>query len=152
MYMEMNLYPDCQHKDSLQVGAEYLDFVMETLQKRGVILQPYTSKKKQFNVGESLQGWEVKLDNRFTETGRLSIEIAEKTSASQLNWTPSGIYRRDNTWLYIQGNYEYFYIFMKKILIRLHNLGKCEEAEIPTLKKFYLPIEEADKYGEKISG
>ncbi len=88
-------YPDATHGDTLEMGAQFLDFVMETLQRRGVVLQPYTSKKMQYSTGESLQGWEVKLDNRFTETGRLSIEIAEKSNRGVQVWTPSGIYRRD---------------------------------------------------------
>lgn len=147
--MATNLYyPDAPHVDTLQMGAEFMDFVMETLQKRGVILQPYTSKKKQYNVGESLQGWEVKLDNRCLDTGRLSIEIAEKTARSVPVWTPSGIYRRDNTWIYIQGNYQKFYWFQKNILVGLHKSGRYEEAEFNgTVRKFYLPLVSADKYG-----
>ena len=145
------IYPDSIHADGLETGAQFLDFVMETLMKRGVVLQPYTSRKNQFSLGESLQGWEVKLDNRFTETGRLSIEIAEKSKASNAAWIPSGIYRRDNTWLYIQGNYEYLFIFMKKFLVSLHKSGRYKEDVIPTLKKFYLPLADAEKYGYKIT-
>lgn len=144
------IYPDCIHPDALQVGAEFLDFVTVTLHGYGLYLQPFTSRKYQYNKGESLQGWEVKLDNRCTETGRLSIEIAEKTRADQATWTKSGIYRNDNTWLYIQGNYEMFYIFLKKFLISLHRTGRYETAEIPTLQKFYLPLSDADKYAYKI--
>lgn len=147
--METSLYyPDAPHLDTLQMGAEFLDFVMETLQKHGVILQPYTSKRKQYNTGESLQGWEVKLDNRFLDTGRLSIEIAEKSARSVPVWTPSGIYRRDNTWIYIQGNYKRFYWFQKNILVGLHKANRYETAEFNgTVRKFYLPIPDADKYG-----
>lgn len=146
----MNSYPDAPHKDSLEVGSEFLDFVMETLQKRGVVLQAYTSRRKQYKTGESLQGWEVKLDNRFIDTGRLSIEIAEKSRRNIPNWTPSGIYRRDNTWIYIQGNFKCFYWFQKKVLIALHKTGKYKEDEYNgTVKKFYLPISDAEKYGEK---
>jgi hypothetical protein len=150
--METKLYPDAKHIDSLQVGAEFLDFVVIVLHRFGLYLQPFTSKKYQYNKGESFQGWEIKLDNRFTDTGRLSIEIAEKTSAGQSSWTPSGIYRNDNTWLYIQGNYEYFYIFAKSILKLLHARKKLNgekfyiEEEMPTIKKFYLPLKDAEKY------
>ena len=143
-----NPYPDAPHMNSLDLGAQFMDFVMETLQKRGVILQPYTSKKKQFETGESLQGWEVKLDNRFIDTGRLSIEIAEKSRRDIPVWTPSGIYRRDNTWIYIQGNFKKFYWFQKNFLLLLHRSGKYTEDEYNgTIKKFYLPIADAEKYG-----
>ena len=145
--MATSLYPDSIHPDPLQVGAEYVDFVTVALQKFGLYLQPFTSKKYQYNKGESFQGWEVKLDNRFTDTGRLSIEVAEKTKADNSDWIPSGIYRHDNTWLYIQGNYEYFYIFSKKLLVRLHKSGKHQEDEsYGTIKKFYLPIDDANNY------
>ena len=145
-------YPNSVHVDPLQVGAEFLDFVLETLQKRGMYLQPFTSKKYQYRRGESFQGWEVKLDEPFMRTGRLSIEIAEKTKATNSLWVPSGIYRSDNTWLYIQGNYDCFYIFIKKHLVKLHKLNKYEEAEAHgTVKKFYLPISDADRYGEKFT-
>lgn len=144
-------YPNAIHQDSLQIGAEFLDFVLVALQRRGLYLQPFTSKKYQYHKGESFQGWEVKLDNPFLQTKRLSIEIAEKTKATNAVWVDSGIYRSDNTWLYIQGNYQCFYIFIKKHLVSLHKSGRYEIAEsYGTVRKFYLPISDADKYGEKI--
>lgn len=150
MEMKSNFYPDAPHLDTLELGAEYLDCVMETLQRRGIILQPYTSRKKQYYSGESLQGWEVKLDKTSIRTGRLSIEISEKSRRDIPVWTPSGIYRRDNTWIYIQGNEKSFWWFQKKILIGLHKSGKYEESEFNgTIKKFYLPFEDADRYGFK---
>ena len=144
-------YPDSQHSDPLQVGAEFLDFVTVTLHARGLYLQPFTSKKYQYNKGESLQGWEVKLDQRLSDTHRLSIEIAEKTRSANAIWVPSGIYRNDNTWLYIQGNYDAFYIFLKRFLIQLHQCKRYTEHEIPTVRKFYLPVADADRYGERIA-
>ena len=145
-------YPNSTYSNSLEVGAEFLDFVTVTLQKRGLYLQPFTSKKFQYQKGESLQGWEVKLDNRFLETGRLSIEIAEKTKLSNVDWCKSGIYRNDNTWIYIQGNYECFFIFMKKHLINMHKSGRYQEAEAHgTVRKFYLPIALAETWGEKVT-
>jgi len=141
-------YPDATHSDTLEMGAQYLDRVMETLQKRGVILQPYTSRKRQYETGESLQGWEVKLDNRSFDTGRLSIEISEKSRRDIPTWTQSGIYRRDNTWIYIQGNQHQFWWFQKNILKLLHKSNKYKEEEFNgTIKKFYIPVEDADKYG-----
>lgn len=144
---ETRLYPDAKHANSLDVGAQFLDFVMIQLRDYGLYLQPMTSRKNQYEIGESLNGWEVKLDNRFTDTGRLSIEIAEKTRADNPVWIPSGIYRSDNTYLYIQGNYEYFYLFPKKYLVFLHETKRYQVDERhPTVKKFYLPIAHADKY------
>jgi hypothetical protein len=42
-----------------------------------------------------------------------------------------------------------FWIFSKKILQYLYKSGRYKEHELPTIKKFYLPITEADKYCAK---
>jgi len=149
-YPNPNFYPDAKWPDTLENGREFQDFVMEALAKTNVILQNYASRKYQRDKGESLQGWEIKLDNRWTETGRLSIELAEKTKANQERWIDSGIYRTDS-WLYIQGNYQGVFIFMTKILIGLHKTKRYQEHELATIKKFYLPIEDAHKYGHFIA-
>ena len=143
------------HIDSFEVGNEFQDFVCIELAKQGIILQNINSKKFQFNVGENLQGFEIKYDARCTgdrgttATNQLSIEIAEKTRADNSKFVPSGIYRNDNSWLYIQGNFKTFWIFSKKLLILLHRSGRYKEHELPTIKKFYLPMEDADRFCAK---
>jgi len=143
------------HKDSFEVGNEFQDFVCIELAKQGIILQNINSKKFQFNVGENLQGFEIKYDARCTgdrgttATNQLSIETAEKTKAENAKFIPSGIYRNDNSWLYIQGNFKTFWIFSKKLLILLHRSGRYKEHELPTIKKFYLPLEDADRFCAK---
>ena len=143
------------HLDSLEVGNEFQDFVCIELSKQNFIIQNINIKKYQYNVGENLQGFEIKYDARCTgdkgtiPTNQLSIEIAEKTKSSNLNYVPSGIYREDNSWLYIHGNYMMFWIFSKTMLKLLHKSGRYKEHEIPTIKKFYLPILDADKYCAK---
>jgi hypothetical protein len=143
------------HDDSLSKGQKFEDFVCINLAKINFVLQNISSQKFQYETGENLQGFEIKYDARCTgddgtsATNRLSIEIAEKTRAENINFIPSGIYRSDNSWLYIQGNYKGFWIFSKNILIMLHKSGRYEEATMPTIKKFYLPINDADKYCAK---
>jgi hypothetical protein len=101
-------------------------------------------------VGENLQGFEIKYDSRFLDTNRLSIEIAEKSKASNPLWVSSGIYRSDNSWLYIQGNYRCIYIFAKSLLIGLHKSMKYQEDEsYGTVRKYYLPLDDANKYCAK---
>ena len=71
-------YPDAKHPNEFQRGLEFEDFVKEYLAKNmGWVITTYSSKAYQFSEGESIQGFEFKLDNPCTETGRLSIEIAE---------------------------------------------------------------------------
>ena len=143
-------YPDCKDRSSFQSGLEFQDFACTVLMREGIVLQNLGSKLYQLQVGESLQGFEIKLDRQFLETGRLSIELAEKSSADMPRWTPSGIYRSDNTWLYIQGNYDRMYIFSKKLLLILHKTARYQTGESPkgkpTVQKFYLPLSDADKF------
>lgn len=140
------------HINSFEVGNEFQDFVCIELAKHGIILQNINSKKYQYETGENLQGFEIKYDSRCSgdrdtePTNRLSIEIAEKTKAENPNYVPSGIYRNDNSWMYIQGNYMMFWVFPKNILKLLHESNRYKEAELPTIKSFYLPIVDADKY------
>jgi len=151
--MDMSLndpsYPDAKRQTVFAEGIEFQDFVCIKLAEENIILQNMASKKYQYAIGENLQGWEIKLDNLCTQTNRLSIEIAEKSKADNPVWVNSGIYRNDNSWLYIQGNMNVIFIFAKKILVGLHKSKKYEEAEIPTLRKFYLPMQDAKKYCAK---
>ena len=143
------------HNDSFEVGNEFQDFVCIELAKEGIILQNINSKKFQYETGENLQGFEIKYDARCTgdkntiATNQLSIEIAEKTNAHNISYIDSGIYRNDNSWLYVQGNYMMFWIFAKKVLQLLHKSRRYSEHELPTIKKFYLSLVEADKYCAK---
>lgn len=143
------------HINSFEVGNNFQDHVCIELAKENIILQNINSKKFQYETGENLQGFEIKYDARCTgdngtiPTNRLSIEVGEKTNAANSCFVPSGIYRSDNSWLYIQGNYQQFWIFPKKLLVMLHQSGRYQEHEMPTVQKFYLPIEDADKYCAK---
>lgn len=143
------------YQDSFEVGNEFQDFVCIELAKDGIIMQNINSKKYQFNVGENLQGFEIKFDswctgyNRPKASNRLSIEVSEKTNEQNVSYVPSGIYRNDNTWLYIQGSYDCFWVFPVKILRELHKSGRYIEKEEPTIKTFYLPVKDADRYCAK---
>ena len=144
------------HDDSLQKGHEFQDFVCMELAKRGIILQNIQSRKYQYAIGENLQGFEIKYDARCTgcpkdpkkgkPTGRLSIEIAEKSDAANPEYVKSGIYAKSNSWLYIQGNYNGIWIFSTKHLRMLHERKKEHEIySLPTIVKYYIPLDYADK-------
>lgn len=154
------MYNSNIHKDTLNIGQEYQDFVIQNISlKLGISISIFQSKKYQFSNGESLQGVEIKYDARSTgdctyydckATGNLAIEVGEKSKASNSNFIESGIYRRDNTWLYIVGNYQQFWIFAKSTLILMHKSNKYREVQtLPTIKNMLLPLEDADKYCAK---
>ncbi len=131
MFMGMkqsNYYQNC-----LDEGTVYQDFVVQMLRKKkGWFISVFSSLFYQFNEGESDQGFEIKLDQPSASSGRILIETAERTSIDK-KWTPSGIYRRDNTIHYIVGNYEFFYVFDVKSLRRVHEKFKKykESGNIP---------------------
>lgn len=148
------------HDDSLKVGHEYQDFIIEYLCKNmGLSISLFQSKKYQFNIGETVQGIEIKYDARSTgdctykeciATGNVGIEVAEKTKSTNENFIKSGIYRNDNSWLYVVGNYHCAWIFSKNILRKLHGTNKYKTLPtLPTIMTMLLPVNIADQYCAK---
>ena len=128
----------------LREGEKYEQFVHGRLSPWGLTF--WVNNDPLFQLkGESLQGCEVKLDNRCTDTGRLSIEVAEKSDPSLLEYTASGIHKVDNSWIYIQGNYSIIFVFSKKWLIRYEDHVRPHIKTEPTLKAWYLPFNVAMK-------
>lgn len=158
IHTEMNCkeypyYPDAKRPTGFEEALKYQDFVVDLLLKEiGLAVTNYSSRYYQLKYGENKQGIEIKLDLRMTDTGNVSIEVAEKSRADMPNWTDSGIMRKDNSWLYIQGNYDTVFIFDKKLLLRLyHGRYKSRVWEPrPTIKTFLLPVSEAHKYALKV--
>lgn len=139
------IYPDSPVKDSLERGLSFQDFVCIQLMKRNIVLQNIGSRRFQIEVGENLQGFEIKLDSGCTKFGHLSIEVAEKSSRDRLWWTPSGIMRDDNSILYIQGNYDAFWVFAKNWLRRwMEEKSPPIEEFNGTVRRFFLDLEVAD--------
>jgi len=122
---------------------------MFKLHQEGIIIQNFCSKKFQYEVGENIQGIEIKLDRRSLETKRICIEVAEKRP-ELTTWMPSGILRNDNTRFYIVGNDSYFYLFSRKLLKQLYHSRKYQLYEHPnqgpTIRNFFLTDNEAEKY------
>lgn len=146
-------YPDEKRVGSFEEGLKYQEFIKRHLFLR---IDYYISKEEQYRIGESVQGIEVKYDSWISKSNRLSIEVAEKTRASQADWIPSGIYRPDNTALYVQGDYHQFFVFHKSVLCNLHtattpypshhNPRRYEEHETPTIRAFYLLLKDAHRH------
>lgn len=84
-----------KHKDGFEIGLEFQDFIItQLLRDYGIVIQPYSSKKFQFTVGESLQGYEIKYDARSTgdctygyceATNNVAIEVYEKSNEIMIN-------------------------------------------------------------------
>jgi hypothetical protein len=135
------------NKEMLQKGLEYQDFVTDVLiNELGIALSSYGSTKYQYTKGENKQGFEIKFDDKYKDTGNIYIEIAEKSNAVNLNFVNSGIFRNDNTWLYLIGNYNEIFIFSKKHLILMYKSKKYKEVETATSKGILIDKIEAEKY------
>jgi len=139
------------YKEKLKQGLHYQDFVVEELYKIGLPIISYSSKEYQNLMGENKAGVEIKFDMKFRGTGNIYIETAEKSNPENEKYIDSGIYRNDNTWLYLIGDEKTIFIFSKKHLIHLHKLNKYREVITPTSKGMLIPIVDAEKlYAIKI--
>ena len=124
------------YKECFERGDKYEDFVYPIFCKEwGVDLIPCKTPDEQINIGENSFGVEIKFDERSTTSPNLFIEHEERCEDGDgfTEWTKSGIYRADNSWLYLIGNYDIFYIFLKKRLKDLHSSNKYYEARGKTV-------------------
>ena len=134
----------------LKDAEEYQDFVCINLIKKGIVLSNMSSKKYQFEVGETLQGFEIKNDKIFRNSNNLYIEYEEKSDPIRKYYVKSGILRHDNTWIYAIGDYEGMYLMQKKVLIAMYKKNKFKTVETKTSRGMLLPVAEANKYFDYI--
>lgn len=146
-----------RYEKQLEEGMEYQDFVADHLLQYGIVLNAYASKKWQLKKGESASGIEIKHDMRFNgedgkpPTGNLYIEVAEKSNPANYDYYPSGIFRKDNTWLYLIGDYEEAFLFAKNQLITIYadkanyKTRGIREVITATSIGFIYPVEQALK-------
>ena len=93
-------------------GEEYQDFIQHELYKEGLILLFNSSAKYQLSEGEGITHVEIKYDRKVKGTGNVFIETMaeDKTKTS---FIPGGIFKNDNCWLYIIGDYNRAWMFCK---------------------------------------
>lgn len=131
------------YQNKLEEGKQFEDHVKRIFFERFAIDLDFTGKDNQVNIGETLQGIEVKYDGRFKETGNIYIEVAEKSHPDNQEYVVSGVFRDDNTWLYVIGDYDTLYIFSKKHLKLLKD--GCNPVVTPTSMGFLVPKQLAEK-------
>lgn len=144
---------EAYRQNKMETGSQYQDFVMDACASYlGLYIQTYSSRLYQHEVGETRQGAEIKHDERFKQTRNLWIEVAEKARPRPGDYAKSGLYRGDNTWLFIIGDYDVIFIFQLNILQLLHASGRYRERENGTLTSvgFLLPEPDAIKFAGRI--
>lgn len=128
------------YKEKLKEGKEYEKFIKLIfnffLEKAITIFE---NKEDQINIGESKEGFEIKLDNKFKKTNNLYIEYKEKTDSNNINFVDSGILRKDNTKFWIIGDYKNVFVFNKNVLIEFHNTKQFREVKTETSKGYLIP-------------
>ena len=139
------------YNEKLQAGLAYQDFIIDKLRKTDpcIIIPTYSSCRYQNEHGESACGVEIKHDMMLKKTGNLYIEVAEKSNPSIEEYTPSGIMRSDNTWLYIIGDYTQVFVFAKNQLKTIYANRQLwlkrgiREVQKDTSIGFLFPVENA---------
>lgn len=144
LYEARQQYNNGYYQEKLEEGLRFQDVVTKELYLRGIVVVGYSSRYFQNNEGENMLGAEIKRDGRFRETGNLYIETSEKSHPDNFAFVPSGIYRPDNSWLFVIGDEQTVYIFSTKYLTMLEQ--RYHKVEKPTSKGFLMPIDEAEKY------
>lgn len=139
-------YNNCFNK-----GVKYQDWIIDQLRKTNpcLIIIPYNSINYQYSNGESATGIEIKFDEQIQKYGNLYIETHEKTNQNISEYHESGIFRKDNTYLWLIGDYNEAFLFGKNHLQQIFkatNMWKklgVVKRETPTSKGFTLPKENA---------
>lgn len=101
-------------EDKLEVGLQYQDFITLKLYSMGWSLNQFSSLKYQVEYGENIAGIEIKNDLQMQKTHNIYIELYEKAHTGSFAF--SGINRQDNTILWLIGDYNVAYVFVKKQL------------------------------------
>ncbi len=96
--------------------------------------------------GENPQGVEIKLDERFRQTGNLFIEYEERSNLASA-WHNAGIVEPGrHVWALAIGDYESVYVFGIRPLCYLFAEGGHKYVETATSKGFLLPLADAERH------
>jgi hypothetical protein len=111
-------------KNDLEEGMEFQDFIIDELFKKGICLMVYGSRSRQ-KVSESLNGIEIKFDRKFRQTGNFFLECFSYSyghfkNTGEVIFHESGILKDDNTWLFVIGDFQNYYVIPKKTLVRYY--------------------------------
>jgi hypothetical protein len=146
-----NLHLSANYNEQIARGKDYERFAQKILLERlGFATTSNQSKLTQYTVGETQEGVEFKLDSIFHYSRNLYIEIAEKQKPSNANYSPSGIYRGDNAWLLVIGDYETLYVIRYSKLVVEEKKKLHRRITTPTSQGFLLPTTIATKIATKV--
>ncbi len=135
------------YQEKLKIGLLYEDFCANVVWD--LIKLPLTPMRTQFyqlRRGENAQGVEIKYQGKMEKYKSLYIETHEKRRPENKCFVESGVYRSDNTRLWLTGDFDILYLLPLKTLQMLSQDQRFRRVEHETSKAFILPIEVADKH------
>lgn len=139
-----------EFREDLKDGQAFEDFCHDVLWSHGIAVGIYKSRAKQWTVGESRLGAEIKFDNKQDKYGNVFIETRERrTTDGASRWRDAGIYDDSKPWLYVVGNFHRIFIFGVRTLQRMHKSGQFLEKKTETSEGFVVPLERARDTAEK---
>jgi len=143
--METKLYK--HSPDSFEKGRKYEDYLISIWPQlyKGRKLTRLEGRINQLK-GETEEGIEIKYDNVKQNTARIYIEMEEKADIGNDRYVQSGIFRQDNSKLFLVGDYKEFFLFSKAKLIWLEKLDPpflFRPNPTGTSVGFCIPIENA---------
>ena len=140
---------DDYRREMSEKGTKYENYIYPIFAKEWGVpeswVKPYQEKDEQIDIGENSLGVEIKYDEKSIKSKNIYIETAEKSVPYKPDYTPSGIYRDDNSWLFAIGNYDIYYVFLINHLRELESLDGWGRVETPTSRAFLMPHKEAEK-------
>lgn len=136
--------------ERLADGKAFEDFASDVLWANGIALGLYKSRAKQWRVGESRLGAEIKYDSEDNQEkyGNVFIEFEERRDESG-EWRPCGIDDPLEPWLYVVGNWHRIFIFSVRTLRLAWKCGKYKTKDTGTSRGFVMPIPEAKEKCER---
>jgi len=108
------------YKQQLADGKAFEQYVKQQLAEKRQLHLDILHGQDLYDIGETRQGYEIKYDKRYKDTGNLYIETKEKSNPANPNYVASGIFRQDNTHTWIIGDYKQVYMFDKKTLVEVY--------------------------------
>ena len=138
------------YTDNLELAKEFEDFASDILWREWHWpIRVYSSAKWQIGKGENLSGVEIKLDQRFRETGNLFIEYSERSDVCY-SFKDSGINGKGHMCLI--GDEEGFWLFGFSTLKNMDKRYHFPHVEISTAKGFLVPLAIANEWAIRTYG
>lgn len=137
-------YKNGYYDKKLEEGLQFQDIVTRELYLRGIVVVGYSSRRFQNEQGENMLGAEIKRDDKFRESGNIYLEVAEKSHPDNPQYIPSGIMRKDNSWLFVIGDEKTVWIFPTEYLRRIKH--RYKQVTTATSIGHLMPLADADKY------